>query len=100
MWNYILILLFQIGFNIFKVREIQLTYDKKVTPLLWNSVLINLISLASTYYSIDGLFNGDFGILPFYIGGSIVGKWIALEGKPYIQRRRRARQLKGRVRGR
>lgn len=78
MLNYLLILIFQILFNIFKVREIQLTYRNKVKGLLWNSVWINLVSLASTVISVDGLFKGDYLILPFYISGSVIGKWVAM----------------------
>jgi hypothetical protein len=43
-----------------------------------NSVWINLVSLASVYYSLDSLLRGDMCVLPFYIGGSVLGKWIAM----------------------
>jgi len=36
------------------------------------------VSLASVYYSIDSLLQGDFLVLPFYISGSVLGKWIAM----------------------
>jgi len=78
MVNYFLILLFQIFFNIFKVLEIKYTYENKLKHLLVNSIWINLVSLASVYYSIDSLLQGDFLVLPFYIGGSVLGKWIAM----------------------
>lgn len=94
--NYLLILLFQITFNIFKVLEIQYTYEKRLNKLMLNSVWINLVSLASTYYSIDSLFRGDFWVLPFYIGGSIIGKWIAIKWKGIIRYRRIRRVMKQR----
>jgi hypothetical protein len=75
---YLLILVFQILFNIFKVLEIKYTYENKLRLLLFNSVYINLISLASVYWSLDLLFNGDWWVIPFYIGGSVLGKWIAM----------------------
>jgi hypothetical protein len=75
---YILVLVFQILFNIFKVLEIKYTYENKLKLLLFNSVYINLISLASVYWSLDLLFNGDWWVIPFYIGGSVLGKWIAM----------------------
>ena len=78
MMNYIAILTFQIMFNIFKVLEIKFTYENQLNRLLINSVWINLVSLASVYYSLDSLLKGDMWVLPFYIGGSVLGKWIAM----------------------
>lgn len=65
-------------FNIFKVLEIKFTYENQLNRLLLNSVWINLVSLASVYYSLDSLLRGDMLVLPFYIGGSVLGKWIAM----------------------
>ena len=92
--NYLLILFFQIMFNIFKVMEIKFTYENKIKSLLVNSVWINLMALGSTYYSLDGLFRGDYLGIIFYIMGSIVGKWFAMvhydaikeKLKPYFKR--------------
>lgn len=75
---YIIVLLFQISFNIFKVLEIKYTYENKIKALMINSVWINLVSLASVYFSLDRLFTGDFWVIPFYIGGSVIGKWVAM----------------------
>lgn len=77
--NYLLILFFQIMFNIFKVLEIKYTYENKIRGLLINSVWINLVSLGSVYYSLDSLFKGDYFGIIFYIAGSIIGKYIAME---------------------
>lgn len=44
-----------------------------------NSVYINIVSLGSIFFSLDRLFEGDFLVIPFYIGGSVVGKWIAMK---------------------
>lgn len=76
---YSLVLIFQILFNIFKVLEIKYTYENKLKLLLINSVFINLVSLASIYYSIGELLKGDFLVVIFYISGSVIGKWIAME---------------------
>ena len=65
-------------FNIFKGLEIKFTYENQLSRLLINSVWINLVSLASVYYSLDSLLKGDMCVLPFYIGGSVLGKWIAM----------------------
>lgn len=75
---YILILILQILFNIFKVLEIKYTYENKLVPLLFNSVWINVISLVSVFFSLDRLFDDDYLIIPFYIIGSIIGKWLAM----------------------
>lgn len=75
---YLLILASQILFNIFKVLEIKYTYENKLRLLLINSVYINLISLVSVYWSLDLLFAGDWWVITFYIGGSVLGKWIAM----------------------
>jgi hypothetical protein len=75
---YLTVLIFQILFNIFKVKEIKYTYENKLKSLLLNSIWINLISLASVYFSLDRLFAGDWLVIPFYIGGSVLGKWIAM----------------------
>jgi len=78
MLDYLLVLLFQILFNIFKVLEIKFTYENQLKRLLINSVLINLVSLASVYYSLDRLFQNDWFVIIFYISGSVIGKWIAM----------------------
>jgi len=78
MKNYLLILFFQVMFNIFKVLEIKYTYENKLKALLFNSVFINLMALGSAYYSLDCMFKGDFYGIIFYILGSVIGKWIAM----------------------
>ena len=78
MKNYILIMVFQILFNIFKVLEIKYTYENKLNKLLLNSVWINVAMLTSTYYSLDSLFKGDYLGAPFFIAGSVLGKWFAM----------------------
>ena len=78
MWYYLIVFVFQVLFNIFKVMEIKFTFENQLRNLLINSVWINLISLASVYFSLDRLFQNDWVVLPFYIGGSVIGKWIAM----------------------
>lgn len=78
MVDYLLVLFFQILFNIFKVLEIRFTYENQLKRLLINSVLINLVSLASVYYSLERLFQNDWFVILFYISGSVIGKWIAM----------------------
>ena len=104
MMNYIAILTFQIMFNIFKVLEIKFTYENQLTRLMLNSVWINLVSLASVYFSLDSLLKGDMWVLPFYIGGSVLGKWIAmtqmenLESKLFVFFRNKTEKINKNVR--
>jgi hypothetical protein len=76
---YLLVFILQILFNICKTLEIKLTYENKISLLLWNSVFINLISLTSTYFSIQGLLKGNFFIGGLYILGSVLGKWFSMK---------------------
>jgi hypothetical protein len=78
MWYYIIIFIFQLMFNVLKVMEIKFTFENQLRKLLVNSVLINLVSLAGVYFSLERLFQNDWLVLPFYIGGSVIGKWIAM----------------------
>lgn len=78
MWYYLIVFVFQVLFNIFKVMEIKFTFENKLRQLLINSIWINLVSLATVYFSLDRLFQNDWIILPFYIGGSVLGKWLAM----------------------
>lgn len=87
MMNYIIVFVFQFLFNIFKTLEIKFTFENKLTPLLMNSIWINLVSLASVFYSIEGLLSGDFWIIPFYILGSVIGKWFAMKKMENIRGR-------------
>jgi len=75
---YFLVCLFQFLFNIFKTMEIKYTYEQKTKALLYNSVWINLVSLAGTYFSIQRLLAGDWLVVVVYIAGSILGKWVAM----------------------
>ena len=75
---YLLVFAFQFFFNIFKTLEIKYTYDHKVNALLLNSIWINLVSLGSTYFSLERLIAGEWSILIVYIGGSVIGKWVAM----------------------
>jgi putative effector of murein hydrolase len=83
MYKEIIVFLAQTLFNIFKVLEIKYTYQNKIGALLVNSVWINLVALASTYYAIGDLLNGNFTIIIFYIVGSVLGKYLGMQfGNP------------------
>lgn len=76
---YFLVFISQLAFNIFKVLEIKYTYENKVSHLLLNSVLINLVSLIGVYYSLNSLLQGDFIIIFFYLTGSVIGKYLGMK---------------------
>lgn len=78
MITYFLVFLFQFGFNIFKTMEIKYTYENKVTPLLVNSVWINMFGLGSTFFSLERLLNDDWFVIIVFISGSVIGKWFAM----------------------
>lgn len=83
MYKEIIVLLTQTLYNIFKVLEIKYTYQNKIGSLLLNSVWINLVALASTYYTIGDLLKGNFTIIIFYIAGSVLGKYLGMQfGNP------------------
>lgn len=75
---YLLVFFLQVLFNIFKTMEIKYTYENNVKALLFNSVWINLVSIASVYFSIDSMFKGHWDVMIGYIIGSVTGKWIAM----------------------
>lgn len=70
---------FQVLFNIFKVLEIRYTLEKQVKKLMINSIYINIVALGSTFFSIDQLIKGNLLVIIFYIGGSILGKYIGIK---------------------
>ena len=77
--TYFIIFIFQLLFNVFKVLEIKYTYENKLIPLLLNTVWINLLSIGSVYYSLEGLLSGDVFVIVFYVGGGVCGKWLAIK---------------------
>jgi len=77
--TYILVFVFQVLFNIFKVLEIRYTLHHQLRKLLVNSIWINLVSLGGMFYSLDALLKGNFAVIIFYIAGSIMGKYIGMK---------------------
>lgn len=82
---YLAIFFSQAVFNILKTYEIKFTYEEKTKHLLFNSVWINLTSIVLAYCSLDGLFKGDYMIVPFYLLGGLVGKYIAMKGVEFFK---------------
>ena len=74
---YILVFLFQFIYNILKVEEIKFAYENKTLKLVINAILLNTLTILSTYYSLHLLLEGDMFIIISFITGGAVGKWFA-----------------------
>jgi len=79
MFDCILLFTFQVFFNILKTLEIRYTYNNQITKSLINTIMINVISLASLYFSIDALIQGNLYMIASYILGSFSGKFISMK---------------------
>lgn len=75
----ILLFIFQFSINLLRTLEIQYTYNKQITKSLINAAMINAISLASLYFSIDALIQGNLYMIAAYISGSISGKFVSMK---------------------
>jgi hypothetical protein len=76
--TYVLVFITLFAFNILKTLEIRYTYQNKLKPILLNSIGINIVSLLSSYFSINSLLKGDYFIMVIFIVGSLVGKYVAM----------------------
>lgn len=75
----ILLFIFQFSINILRTLEIQHTYNKEINKSLINTLMINAISLASLYFSIDALVQGNLYAIAAYLTGSIGGKFVSMK---------------------
>jgi hypothetical protein len=69
----------QVLFNILKVLEIRYTYEENLPKLLFNSIWMALVSLSSMYWSLDELMRGNWAVIPIYVFGNLVGKYIGMK---------------------
>jgi hypothetical protein len=77
--KYLIVFFLQFFYNLLRIQEIKLTYENKVVKLMINTVLMNLIVLASTYYSLSMLLSGNWFVGVVYILGAVLGKWIGMQ---------------------
>jgi hypothetical protein len=77
--KYLIVFFLQFFYNLLRIQEIKLTYENKVVKLMINAVLMNLIVLASTYYSLSMLLSGNWFVGVMYIMGAVLGKWIGMQ---------------------
>ena len=75
----ILLFIFQFSFNILKTLEIQYTYNKQINKSLINSLMLNVIALASLYFSIDALIQGNLYMIAAYLSGSLGAKFVSMK---------------------
>jgi hypothetical protein len=77
--KYLIVFFLQFFYNLLRIQEIKLTYENKVVKLMINTILMNLIVLASTYYSLSMLLSGNWFVGVMYIMGAVLGKWIGMQ---------------------
>ena len=75
--NYLLIFIFQSIFNVDKVYEIRYAYENQLKGILISSTALSLLTIMSTYLSIELLLAGDLKVILVYVTGSLTGKYIA-----------------------
>ena len=75
--EYLLIFIFQSIFNIAKVYEIKYAYENQLKGILISSTVLSLLTIISTYLSIELLLAGDLKVIIVYVLGSLLGKYIA-----------------------
>lgn len=76
--KYFIIFFLQLAYNLLRIHEIKLTYENNLKQVLINTILMNIVILASTYYSLSMLLAGDWFIGVVYVAGAVLGKWIGL----------------------
>jgi amino acid transporter len=76
--KYFIVCILQLSYNLLRIHEIKLTYENKLKQVLINTILMNLVILASTYYSLSMLLSGDWFVGVVYVVGAVLGKWIGL----------------------
>jgi hypothetical protein len=74
---FILVFIFQMIFNVAKVYEVKYSYENKLKPLLLSGGVLSLLTVLSTFLSVDLLLDGDWRIIIVFVGGSLMGKYIA-----------------------
>ena len=75
--SYLLVFIFQLLFNVAKVYEIKYSYENKLNPILVAGASLSLLTLLSTYFSLELLLRGDWLVIVVFIGGSLSGKYLA-----------------------
>ena len=75
--EYLLIFIFQSIFNVAKVYEIKYAYENQLKGILISSTVLSLLTITSTYLSIELLLAGDLKVIIVYVAGSLIGKYIA-----------------------
>ena len=75
--EYLLIFIFQSIFNVAKVYEIKYAYENQLKGILISSTALSLLTILSTYLSIELLLAGDLKVIIVYVLGRLLGKYIA-----------------------
>ena len=75
--SYVLVFVLQVLFTAFKVFEIKYAYENKLKPILITGAILSVLTVLSTYLSVDLLFKGDWFVIIIYVAGGLLGKYIA-----------------------
>jgi hypothetical protein len=75
--DYFLVFFFQVLFNILKVYEIRFSYENNTRKLVINSIMMNLMTILSFYYSLNLMISGDWKVIIVFVSGGALGKLIA-----------------------
>ena len=75
--SYFLVFVLQVLFTTFKVFEIKYAYENKLKPILITGAILSVLTVLSTYLSVDLLFKGDWFVIIIYVAGGLLGKYIA-----------------------
>lgn len=77
MFEYFLVFIFQVAFNILKVHEIKFSYEEQTKKLIFNSLMLNTLTILSLYFSMNLMLSGDWIVMVVFVFGGALGKWIA-----------------------
>ena len=78
--KYVFIFVLQLIFNILRVEEIKFSYENDTKKLIVNSILMNSLILASTYFSLTLLLQGNwFIIISHHVDSSPVHLFLPLQ---------------------
>ena len=70
--SYFLVFVLQVLFTAFKVFEIKYAYENKLKPILITGAILSVLTVLSTYLSVDLLFKGDWFVIIIYVAGGLL----------------------------
>ena len=74
----LVIFLLQAAMAILKVQEIKYNDGENIKKSMVNAFLISIVALLSITIGVNSLLKGDWLVPIFFVGGSMLGKWLAI----------------------